>query len=387
MKIAYVGDFHNHGQTVSTTGTPIVYLLAKSKRVESIDVFCPTENVVLEKTYIPSNVTVIPKYKKNKPLSVLNLYNVEWKKYDDVIFNLLPTVFGKSSIINLIGLTIPYVLTKLGHKSIKLIYHNSTLTNDVKKLGYNSNFDKIRTILLSLVEEKIFSTVQTYVPLELYVRRIKDEVKDAKVQFLDMRYLEGITTIFLNHAEKKKFIKGKDYKNGKKRVLLHGYWGPQKNLEIALRTLKKLRAVGIDFHLTLSGCVNDNFKKYESHFNHLLDEYATTIDERILRVKETEIMGLFSNTYCVIIPYNTPGGHSGVLETASAFDCKIVCLKHDEFVEQGRFKDNFHIVEEDLFEVEIMNVLTDISARNNGREISIAEKVEETMNIIESTLL
>ncbi|MEM4115060.1 MAG: hypothetical protein QXP59_03530, partial [Saccharolobus sp.] len=71
MKIAYVGDFINHGKSLQTTGTPIVILLSLLKEVDAIDVYCPVQNKFIEDFALPKKVKLLPLYKYDSPLSIL----------------------------------------------------------------------------------------------------------------------------------------------------------------------------------------------------------------------------------------------------------------------------------------------------------------------------
>ena len=333
MHIAYVGNFHNFGNSVASITTAMVYLMSELKEVESIDVFCANPNIKLEETFVPDNVKIIPTFDRRNPLSTLNLYRIKWKKYDKVIFNILPTAFGKSSLLNMIGLLSPYILAKLGNRNIRVVYHNSTFTNDTEKLGYNSPIDRIKKIILSIVEIRIFTSLPVYMPLKIYVNKIQAKNKKSLVKYLDMSYFAAIATIYINSLSKTKFIERN--KNQNKTILLFGYWGPQKNLELALKNLMKLRNAGIEFHLILSGGINNNFPAYVNHFNQLVKEYSKVIDERYGYVSEKDILKLFLSSDLVVIPYNVPGGYSAVLDTAITFNTQVICIRHPEFEEQA----------------------------------------------------
>ncbi len=335
MRLAYIGNFINHGKSLVTVGSAIVYALSELSEVESIDVYCHVPNADQEDGYVPDKVNVLPLYDSQKPFSTLNLYSIDWKKYDSVIFNLLPTVFGRSSLINLIGLTAPVALTKLGNRNIKIIYHNSTITNDLEKLGYNSSKDLIRKYVLSRIERLIFRTIPTFMPVRLYVEKVMEKVKGAKVRYVNLRYLEGLASIFINRSDKMERIEKPSNPMPLRIVLLHGYWGPQKNLELAMKTLMDLREEGYYFHLVLSGRINTSFPSYAEELQRMVEKYSSIIGERVEYVPEKDIMWLFLRSDLVLIPYNTPGGHSGVLETAITFDNRVVCVNHPEYAEQS----------------------------------------------------
>ncbi len=384
MHIAYVGNFHNFGTSAANTTTAMVYLMSELKEVESIDVFCGYPNTNIEETFVPDKVRIIPTFNSSDPLSTLNLYRIKWKKYDTVIFNILPTAFGKSSLLNMFGLLSPYILTKFGNKNMRVVYHNSTFTNDVEKLGYNSPIDRIRKIILTMVEMRIFTSLPVYMPLMMYVNKIRHKNKKALVKYLDMRYFEAVPTIYINALSKNKFMERN--KNQNKIILLHGYWGPQKNLELALKNLMKLRNTGIEFHLILSGGINSNFPAYVNYFNQLVKTYSKVIDERHGYVSEKDILKLVLRSDLVLIPYNVPGGHSGVLETAITFDTQVICIRHPEFEEQASGLNGVILTDSDHFYDDLKMSLERDHNYNNKTSIDISEKIMQATESVRQLL-
>ena len=384
MNIAYVGNFHNFGNSLATATTAMVYLTSELKEVESIDVFCAYPNIEREESFVPDKVKIKPTFDPKKPLSTLNLYGIKWKNYDRVVFNILPTSFGKSSLLNMLGLLAPYILTKLGNRHIRVVYHNSTFTNDVEKLGYNSRVDRFKKFILSRVEMRMFMSVPTYMPLRIYVNKILSKNKKALVKYIDMRYFEGVPTIYMNAISKNKFIERSE--NSKKTVLLHGYWGPQKNLEFALKNLSELRKEGIEFHLVLSGGLNSNFPTYVDYFNKLVKKYSSTIDESLGYLAEKDILKLFLRSDLVVIPYNTPGGHSGVLETSITFHNTVLCISHPEYEEQSSGFDNIILTDPEHFYKLLKMNLNDNNQRNSKTSGDISKKLNHAVDSIRQLL-
>ena len=168
MRIAYIGDFINHGKFLAPTGTSIVLLLSEIPDVEAIDVYCPTLNPETEPFKEPEKIKIIESYNYNDPVSIVKLLKVRKKYYDKIIFNIMSTAFGNSNLSNLTGLLIPLMMRTMFRKdNIEVIYHNSVYTNDISKLGYDSYYDKLRSIILGIVEREIFKSVRTFVYTEL----------------------------------------------------------------------------------------------------------------------------------------------------------------------------------------------------------------------------
>jgi glycosyltransferase involved in cell wall biosynthesis len=334
MRIAYVGDFLNHGKSVATTGTPIVFLLSMMEEVESIDVYCPAENKHVEPITLPSKVRVIETYRYDKASSLMKLFRISRDAYDRIIFNLLPTAFGNSSITNAFGICIPIILVKLLRMhNVEVVYHNSVFTNDIRKLGYTSIYDRFRSRMLKIIERSIFKNVPTFVLLKIYKDRIHTALKRDNVRYMNAMYLEAVATVFLNNMQKVDVItveKGQSITN----ILLHGSWGPQKNIELGIETLDRIRKDGVGFNLIITGGINHHFPEYEKHFREILDRYNFASCYKG-PVTEKEIFTLFTTSDMLLLPYNTPGGHSGVMEQAIFFEVPTIAIDFPEYREQA----------------------------------------------------
>lgn len=385
MRIAYIGDFINHGKTLVPTGTSLVLLLSEIPDVEVIDVYCPVLNVKTEPFNGPKKVTIIESYSYDDPVSIAKLLKVRKRYYDKIIFNILPTAFGNSNLSNLTGLLIPLILRILfKEKNIEIIYHNSVYTNDISKLGYNSRYDRLRSFILGLVERGIFKSVRTFVLLQLYKDRITKKIGNNKVKVLNGRYLEAMVTAYMNG------LYDYDYLLLPERgqvpiILMHGSWGPQKNMELGLNALDALRKKGFDFDLIISGGINHHFKEYEKEFSLLLNRFNKIIKKYLGYVKEAEIMQLFTKADLLILPYNTPGGHSAVLEQSIFFELPTIAIDFPEYKEQtkGTSFVKLAISRKDLVEY-ASEFLINI---NNGKsEVIIKEKIVEAINNVKVLL-
>lgn len=334
MKIAYVGDFLNHGKSLATAGTSIVFLLSMMEEIETIDVYCPIENKSVESITLPSKVRVIETYRYDKASSLVKLLGIQHSSYDKIIFNLLPTAFGSSSITNAFGICIPIILVRLFRmNSVEVVYHNSAFTNDIRKLGYTSIYDRFRSRMLRIIEASIFKNVPTFVLLKIYKDQIHTALKKDKVRYLNAKYLEAIATVFLNNMHGMDIISlGKD--KNIPNILLHGSWGPQKNIELGIETLDRIRKDGVDFNLVITGGMNHHFPEYEKHFMEILDKYNFAECYKG-PVTEKEIFTLFTTSDMLLLPYNTPGGHSGVLEQAMFFEVPTIAIDFPEYREQS----------------------------------------------------
>lgn len=79
-----------------------------------------------------------------------------------------------------------------------MIYHNSVFTNDVRALGYDSMFDKIRSFFLGIIERILFKKVDSFVLLDPIKKRIENLIGKTRIKVLNSRYLETVITIYIH---------------------------------------------------------------------------------------------------------------------------------------------------------------------------------------------
>jgi glycosyltransferase involved in cell wall biosynthesis len=382
MRIAFVGDFINHGKSLQTFGTSVVILLSLLKEVDSIDIFCPEENEKVEKFELPKKVRLYEFYRYDDSISILRLLKVHWYDYDAVIFNMLPTGFGNGTLSNAFALITPITLKIIFRQSnIKVIYHNSIFTNDIRTLGYNSAFDRIRSFFLGVVERTLFKSVDTFALLDLYKKRIDDSIGNNKVHVLNVRYLDAIATLYLNNVMDDESVETR--KTDAPTVLMHGSWGPQKNIELGLMALKKLKREGGKFRLVISGGLNHHFPEYKRKFQELLHSYSDVIDEYLGPVTERDIMKIFLKASLLLLPYNTPGGHSGVLEQGIFFEVPTIAIDFPEYREQARNLANVKLVPPENFSSAIKEMLKNNDSKT---ELEINKKIRELIQNIKILL-
>ncbi|HLH45466.1 MAG TPA: hypothetical protein VKV31_01745 [bacterium] len=275
MRIAYVGDLLNHGYYLATVGTGILLALSECEEVDEIDVYCPHRNPETEPFKPPSKLNIHETYSYDDPLLSSKLIKkLGGKTYHTVIFNLLPTSFGTSSTANLAGLLTPILLRHLANQDTRIVYHNSAYTNNYRKLGYNTAYDAIRANTLKTIERTIFKTIPTYVLLKQYKEKIASQIGPNKVEYLNARGLEALPTIYLNNLQNTDVITIK--REGPPTILLHGNWGPQKDLKLALQTLTNLKNKGHQFNTVITGGINKHFPEYTKQFQQLLKQYNYT---------------------------------------------------------------------------------------------------------------
>lgn len=282
-------------------------------------------------------------------------------------------LLGNGSFANATALVIPILLTKFFKLSnVRVIYHNSVFTNELETLGYNSHFDKMRSFFLGVVEKRIFRNVKTFVLLDLYKRRIDRAIGRNLVSVWNPRYLDAIATLYANDSMELETVELNEPEIPT--VLMHGSWGPQKNIEMGLSELRSLKDEQIKFRLVISGRTNPHFPDYEIEFQKVLSSYSDIISEYLGEVNEKDVMNLFLKANLVILPYNAPGGHSAVLEQAIFFEAPAIAIDFPEYREQTKGMESVKLVTPYNLREVLLNMLSKVRL---NRTISIHKKLQE----------
>ena len=230
-------------------------------------------------------------------------------------------------------------------------------------------------------ERTLFKSVDAFALLDLYKKRIDDSIGKNKVHVPNGRYLEAITTLYINKVMDDESIESR--KTEVPTVLTHGSWGFQKNIELGLIALKKLKREGGKFRLVISAGLNHHFPEYKRKFQELLHSYSNIIDEYLGPVAEKDIMKIFLEASLLILPYNTPRGHSGVLEQAIFFEVPTIAMDFPEYREQAMEHKNIVLTESDKLNSELVNQCLKIKPENT---ICIRSNVQECQKNIEYIL-
>ena len=371
LRIAFVGNFYGHGMVYDQWGTSFCILLSQLKCIDKIDVICPYSDENLEVKF-PDKINIKETFDLSKSLSIFNIKK-EIKKgnYDLVIFNYGPTVFGRSNIMNLLGLFMPIYSSRL--KNTVIISQGSSITNDATNLGYNSLNDKIKYKVLNILEKHLYTKVKSFAQLPIYEKILKEGVKKNKVLgVLKSDYIDAVLTVYLNGKINEEFIESA-INNDTPKILLHGFWGPQKDIEFALKAMESLTKENYKFELIISGGINVHFPEYKSYFYNVLNKYNNLALNYLGYVPEKELMQLFLGADLVLMPYNVPGGQSGVLEMSSFFGNNVICLDFPEFREEVKEDDNITLVDKNNFYSEIKKYL--YNYRPLKRNIEIKKKI------------
>lgn len=388
LSIGYVGNLLGR-YVIGQWGSGFVLALASLPQVASVELFCSQLDPGLSRDPIdyPSTVSVRRSYDRDRPFSILKaLWALRKWQGQLLVFNMNTTSFGARSSSNLIGLMMPVVARAILRKPAVVVYHSSVLTSDFERLGYTSALDRLRGAIAATVERFLFRSVPTFVLLQCYKDRLDRNAPGAQVHTFRNEFLEAIPTIRLNRlgapGEAVQCSRDKEYAPT---LLLHGYWGPQKDLDGILRSLQTLASEGVKFKLTLSGAVNPHFPGYVSHLEELASRYRGIITARLGSVPEVEVAGLMTQSDLLLLPYNASGGQSGVMEIASCFDLPSIVSDFPEYREKAETKPTVTLCETSQMLDVIRSTLGQMGSRA-PRRIVLSEKLALARSYVEKFL-
>lgn len=383
LNLCVISNLINHGYTYDEWSTSFVIALSKMEEVERITIYCPPSNGGKEIRF-PEKCHIVSSMDYSRPLSILSLANrIAREEFDEVVIISGPTAFGNGVLSNLFGTLLPLRILRKGIKKVKIINQGSTLTHDVRSLGYDGIFNSMKLYAVKVLEKYIYKRVRTYFQLKYYCEKVeKNFGKKYVAGLLPSDFIDPLATMYLNGMDKEHQIIRKSNHN-QIGVLLHGFWGPQKDPETALEAVKKLKMKFPEVRLTVSGGINNHFPEYVKYFRGLLKSYENVIDSYLGYVEEELLMHLFLENEIVMMPYRASGGQSGVLEMASFFENIVVCSDFPEFREEKK-SDLVVLTDLDDFDQSLTKALEMLNEIPNT--IDVKNKIQTVINNVRTFL-
>lgn len=329
IRLGLFGSFYPFVDRLSTTTTGLVTLLGMSDKVESLFVFCPTNSSMPAAVEIPK-IKLIPSWKYDSVFSLIKtMYEMMKMRgvVDIYVFNIFLTSFGRSKVTNAIGLLIPTLISRLSGKRVCTYLHNSIETQDVEKLGYKDTWFVKK--VASRLEWLIARNTLLIVPLKSQAS-ILESMFRTSVRSLAVPYVEGINGFISNSNENMEFGR---WERRTFNYLLFGSWGPQKDLNGALKIFKEVLDEGHEIHVIVAGNANSNFPHYTEEIERLIGLFPAPNIEWIKAVPEELVPALFLNSDVLFLPYRAAGGYSAVMNVGAFYGIKIVAYDIPELKE------------------------------------------------------
>lgn len=328
-RIGFFGAFHPMTARAGGASTGMALLLSELKGLDGIVVFGPRV-AEMPPASDPRRLEVVPVWQPDDLLSLFRTLKAMSRasdRLDGYIFSIYVTAFGRSIVVNTLGLTLPVLLRWLTGKPVVVFMHTFVETQDVTKLGYRPSPAALR--LARVVELFLITQTTTAVGLESQKRIVEAQV-GGTIAFVPMRFTESVNSWMASLAAPPAPSAAP---GGPLRVLLFGSWGPQKDMDGAFQMLQRLQAEGLPMTVSVAGSANPNFPEYQAK----LDAWRAKLPPERFRflgqVPEDQLRPVFESHDLIFLPYVASGGYSGVMNLATTYGLPIVAYDHAQLRE------------------------------------------------------
>ena len=385
ITVAVLCNLLGRGDTYDEWSTSFVIALSKMKEIIKIHVITPPQRKNTVYTYkLPDKCISHEILDYDHPFSMIRAVNlVSGLECDLVLAVSGPTAFGGGSVSNFIGLLLPLMIKIKTKAEVKIINQGSTYTHNTGLLGYSGLINSVKLLGARVIERFIFKKIKTYFQLRYYCNLVETKLGRNYVGgLLVSDYIDALATLYLNGSDTNIALERR-LGNDRINILLHGFWGPQKDPEIALRAVRNLKIRNHRIRLTVSGGINNHFPGYREYFQSILRKYGDIIDNYLGYVKEEDLLHLFMENEIVLMPYRASGGQSGVLEMASFFENIVVCSDFPEFREEKK-SDLVVLTDLDDFEQSLAKALEMLNEIPSV--IGVQNKIQTVINNVRTFL-
>lgn len=383
LKLGIFGTFFPEYNFVGNCTTAIACGLAETVLVDRVTVFCQNGSSIPEfvNPSVSRKLTLKPCWRHDSPLSILQAalrVLKEAKNFDAILFNTYVTAYGRSYAANALGLLLPTVVA-LGSRTPTTVYmHNFVETQEVESLGYSPSLITKKGV--RVLERSLLSNTSVIVPLADQAQ-IVELTLGVRPKVFFFPYLESYLVAKSAVGTSEHPVPATP---GKKRILLMGVWGPQKDLAGALEALASLGGELQMFDITVAGGANPHFplslrglgaEKYPALQGHIRFTGPLSDEDLYKLVRTHDIL---------VLPYHATGGYSGVMNFASIAGIPIVAYDHDQLREEASVigADVTFVSPKDL-STGIKSVLRRVTGLNRLEPSDVSRHVERTAEALE----
>ncbi len=276
----------------------------------------------------------MPLWSHDDPLTLIKALLVmlrATRRIDVFVFNLAITSMGNSRLANGIGILLPSILRRLSGKPVLVYMHNFLETQDARRLGYNPGL--LSRASARFLEEALLRFTRVIVPLQSQRNAIEDAF-GIRVESLVFPYIEVVlAALALNTSTS---IQTLPETTTGVRVLLFGSWGPQKDLEGALKSLHELTKIDPRLTVTIAGAASEHFKGFEQELVRLRFSYGGPRFTWVGSIPEEEVLPFMLKHDLLLLPYNATGGYSGAMNCAALAGTHIIAYDLPQLRESAR---------------------------------------------------
>lgn len=322
MRVCIVTSFPPEKGNLAEYGFHLTRSLSKSPRITEIVVLANGKNLNkdqrADKSLKPSietegadKVTVIRCWENDNMLSLVSiLKQIQKRDPDIVLLNSHMMSWGKGRLVNFLGATLPFILTKVLRKKVVISLHNMIEAVDYDSIALKPSW--LDLIGGRTATKFILSSDRVIVTLERFKTLLKDSYGKDNVVHIPHGTLGRVERAPLPRE---------------KRILTFGFWRDTKDLPLLLEAYKDLKEEDPSIELTVAGENHPNFPDY---LRKIREKHDVEGVKYIGYVPEEDLRSLFQSAYMIVLPYLTTTGTSGVVHLASSFGTPILATDLDD---------------------------------------------------------
>jgi glycosyltransferase involved in cell wall biosynthesis len=334
LRLGVFGTFYPEYNFVGNCTTAITLGLARIDSIDRLTVFCqdggmmppfgPVEHL--------DKITLAPCWGHDRTYSLMQATRRTLEAasgLDAILFNTYVTAYGRSGLTNGVGLLLPTTVSRLTGKPVIVYMHNFVETQKVEDLGYHPS--RYTLTAVHLLERSLLTSTDVVVPLESQAKAVESKLGTRPKAFF-FPFLEGYLAAksWLNAPNDAPLVS-----SNKRRILLMGTWGPQKDLKGALTALGQVVEGGSDIEVSVVGVSNPHFPEFLPRWG---VNYYSSLMGRIRftgALSDPELFLAVQTHDLLILPYNGTGGYSGAMNFATMAGIPIIAYDHQQLREQA----------------------------------------------------
>jgi glycosyltransferase involved in cell wall biosynthesis len=320
LRIGFFGSFYPSSERAGSFSTSLVWELARSPKVSRVEVFGPPRSA-LPPGGDARRVAVRAAWTPDDPTSIARAgwAMVRARSETDVyLFSIYVTAFGRRPAANALGLLLPTFVRIATGRPVFVYMHNLLETQDPGTLGYTVS--RSARVGVRLLERLLTLTTRLIVPL----RSMRTVVERDVGGDCEVRVLPFLEPLFAATRPGAAPIDSLPIPPSPPvRILLFGYWGPQKDLRGALNVLEAMVRDGAPVEVTIAGEANPGFPEYAKEIDAARRRLPTDRFHFVGRVEEEAVFPMARGHHVLLLPYRATGGISGVMNVGALADLDL----------------------------------------------------------------
>lgn len=258
----------------------------------------------------------------NRPVNPLRIF-IEVARYrpDILHFNLHFAVFGRGRLMGFIGFLSMFIASIMVRSFLRIrclvTLHNIPEAIDVSSYGIKDRF--YNRMGFAIARKLALISCPVVVTLKLYERMLKG-MGFKRVHWVP----HGCWALAGND----------DPSLRRNLIVFIGHISPSKDLQVLVDTVRLLRREGEDILLAVVGAPHPSFEEEGRKQLEILEGSPDVI--YLGYVDMDDLPTIISRALCVVLPYKTPTGSSGVLHLVSGAGLPVVAVDSPEFRELDR---------------------------------------------------